>query len=713
VRLLVRFLRISILAGVGVACGVLLLVLTSRALTSPVRVRSGHAPVQLDQLSLRSLVYDRNGKVMATLHATENRSPVSLAQVPPDVVNAVLDVEDRRFYQHGGIDVRSLLRAVLTDVNTGAVREGGSTVTQQLVKNSLLTPQRSVNRKLREAILAVRLEDTMSKRQILERYLNTVYLGNGAYGLQAAAETYFGTEVGHLSTVQAALLAGIIRNPQGNDPLRHPEAARQRRDVALDEMVANGHLSQADADRLKLEPLPVKVVRPAAPDDYFVEEVKQRLLDDPRLGDTATARYNAVFRGGLEITTTFDPDMQQRAQAAVRDQLPNTNGQFTAALVAVEPSSGAVRAMIGGTDFATAKYNLATSRGGSGRQPGSSFKPFVLLAALEEGHSIYDSIDGTSPCTVNVRGFPPYSPKNVEGEANGPVSLLNATAHSVNCAYVRLGAAVGLDRIVDMAVRLGIPRSKVTPLPSMSLGTEEVSPLDMASAYATIAADGVRHEPRFIDKVVDRNHKVVFEGGDKGRQVVAPQLAREAIVAMRAVVQYGTGTRAALSDHDVAGKTGTSENYENAWFVGFTPQLVASVWMGAPAGNVPMRDVGGIRVFGGTYPAAIWHQFMAGALDGVPAVSFSAPNLDELPAPQRVTLVPVARVPSPTFVPSPPSTSFRPPSTQPAPTTTAGTSPSTTVTSPPTTSPRSTSTTRPRPTTTSRPPPPNNNNFNN
>jgi len=703
VRLLVRSLRISILAGVGMASGVLLMVLAVRAMASPVRARSSRAPVQLDQLSLRSLVYDRSGKLMATLHAAENRSPVSLTQVPPQVVNAVLDVEDRRFYQHGGIDLRALLRAVLTDVNTGAVREGGSTITQQLVKNSLLTPQRSVNRKLREAILAVRLEDTMSKAQILERYLNTVYFGNGAYGLQAGAETYFGTDVGHLSTVQAALLAGLIRNPTGYDPIRHPEAARQRRDVALDEMVANGHLSQAEADRLKLEPLPVKVITPTAPNDYFVEEVKQRLLDDPRLGDTATARYNAVFRGGLEITTTFDPEMQQKAEAAVRDQLPNTDGRFTAALISIEPSSGAVRAMVGGTDFATAKYNLATSRGGSGRQPGSSFKPLVLLAALEGGHSIYDSVDGSSPCTVTARGFPSYSPKNVEGEANGAVSLLNGLAHSVNCAYVRLGVAVGLDRIVDMAGRLGIPRSKLTALPSISLGTEEVSPLDMASAYATIADDGVRHEPRFIEKVVDRNHKVVFEGGDKGKQVVTPQLVREAIVAMRAVVQYGTGTRAALPDRQVAGKTGTSENYENAWFVGFAPQLATAVWMGSPAGNVPMRDVGGIRVFGGTYPAAIWHQFMAAALEGAPDQPFSGPNPDELPAPQRITL-PFDTRPASGFVRSLATSSPPPASTLRAPTTTVVTSAPTTSSPPTTSPPPSTTTTRPVRTTTSAPP---------
>jgi 1A family penicillin-binding protein len=622
-----RFILVLFAAGAGLALGIGLLAPEIQTVFSAGRVGGEENLVELEELSQRTEVYAADGSLKAVLHAEENRQPVSLTAVPEHVQNAILDVEDDRFWDHRGVDLRSTIRALRTNVSAGGVRQGGSTITQQLVKNALLTPERSVNRKVREAVLAVRLETKLDKREILERYLNIVYFGNGAYGVQAAAETYFNKDVGDITPGEAALLAGIIRNPEGYDPIKNPDAAKARRAAAVGRMVSNSHLTIEQGEAIKDEPLPTKVSAPLpVANDYFVEEVKQRLLDDVRLGETPQERYNALFKGGLKIYTTLDPRMQEAAEAKVKQILPDTKGRFTAALATVEPGTGYVRAMVAGSDFTNAKYNLATARGGSGRQPGSSFKPFVLLAALEQGQSLNDTIDGSSPCTMKVPGFAPYTPENYEGEGGGILNLTDATVHSVNCAYVRLGAHIGLDNVVDMAGRLGIPESRLKPFPSISLGSTEVSPLDMATAYATIANDGVYNAPRFVEKILDRNGKAIFEGPDRGERAVDAQLARQATQAMRAVVARGTGTRARLAGRQVAGKTGTSQNHENAWFVGFTPQLSTAVWMGSPEGNIPMRNVGGIRVAGGTYPARIWSAFMSEALDGMPSLDFPAPN---------------------------------------------------------------------------------------
>lgn len=580
----------------------------------------------LGEISQNSLVYDREGKLLAVLHAEENRSPVALEKVPDHVVNAILDVEDDRFWVHSGVNLRSALRALMTNVESGEIRQGGSTITQQLVKNALLTPEKSVDRKVKEAVLAVRLEDKLSKREILERYLNIVYFGNGAYGIQAAAETYFNTDVAGLKPVDAALLAGILRNPVGYDPVKQPVSARARRDLALERMVAHKHLSRDEADKLRDVPVPTKVFTPLPPpNDYFVEEVKQRLLDDTRLGDTPQERYNAVFKGGLKITTTLDPSFQRLAELH-RDRVLTpglTRGKFTSALVSVEPSTGYVRAMVAGDDFANARYNLATQ---GKRQPGSSFKAFVLLAALEEGHGPNDTINGTAPCTLKIPGFDPYTPGNYEGSAGGVMSVTQATAKSVNCAYARLGANVGLDKVVTMAAKLGLPKERLDAFPSISLGAEEATPLEMAAAYAAIANDGMYHAPSFVEKVADRTGKVLFEGPRKGTRAVSAQTARVATQVLRAVVDRGTGTAARQRDRQVAGKTGTSQEWENAWFVGYTPQLSTAVWMGSPVGNVPMKNVGGRNVTGGSYPARIWGAYTAAVLSDAPSVDFPMPN---------------------------------------------------------------------------------------
>ena len=660
-----------VLGGIGLAVGLIALAPQAKAIAHSARGQTKKFK-QLQELPERSVVRARDGSVLAVLHDEQNRSLItSIKDIPVHTQKAVLDVEDARFYLHGGVDLRSTVRALLTNVNAGGVLEGGSTITQQLVKNAILTPDRQIGRKVKEAVLAWQIESTMSKPQILLSYLNTVYFGNGAYGVQAAAETYFNKNARDLTTGESAFLAGMIRNPVGYDPLVYPAAARTRRGEALDRMVAAGDLTQREADAIKQTPVPTRVFTPMAPpNDYFSETVKLMLLADPRLGDTEQQRSNAVFRGGLDIYTTLDPHLQDLAKQKVNSVLPDTNGKFTAAVATVDPSSGAVRALVGGRDFNSSEVNLALSK----RQPGSSFKPFVLMAALEQGYGPDDAVDGTSPCTVDIPGYKSWSPDNFEGEGGGVMSITDATAHSVNCAYARMAKQVGLSKIADVAKRMGITSPLDPVVPSMAIGSKEVSPLEMADAYATLAADGIHHKPHFIEKVVNRYGKTVFTEHDKGERAVSAQNARVEINVLRSVVQRGTGTAAGLSGRDVFGKTGTSDNYQNAWFVGGTPQLVSAVWMGDPHAYTPMLDVGGIRVQGGSYPARIWGAFMGVALQGQPALRFPMPDPNLIPhgksilgadfhstttGPTSTTLIPPVTIPKVTL-PSIPRVTFPP-----------------------------------------------------
>jgi penicillin-binding protein 1A len=402
-------------------------------------------------------------------------------------------------------------------------------------------------------------------------------------------------------------------------------------------MVVNGHLTEEQAALSKQVPIPTKkesVFKTAQ--DYFVEEVEQHLLADERLGTTQSERYNAIFRGGLRIETTLDPAMQEIAQRQIDTKIPNTNGRYQAALISLEPKTGAVRAMVAGKDYGTAQFNLATGRGGSGRQPGSSFKPIVLAAALEKGIGPEDTISGSEPCPVRIEGVEPnpYEPGNYEGSkgSNGPIS--QATAKSLNCAYVRLGLALddnpfkSMDTVAATARRLGIPIPEDGKYgPSISLGAKEATPLQMASVYATFANDGVRQEPYFVERVLDRKGNEVLQGRSEGKRVLDANIARTVTSVLRKVVDGGTGTRARQRDRVVAGKTGTSQEWRDAWFVGYTPELATAVWMGNPEAQDSMRNVGGIRVTGGSYPAMVWGAYVAEALKGVPPSRFAEPNL--------------------------------------------------------------------------------------
>ncbi|MGI8759490.1 MAG: transglycosylase domain-containing protein, partial [Acidimicrobiales bacterium] len=596
-------------------------------------MQAGQTPtsgdIDLNALSQRSVVLAADGSLLAVLHREENRKSVVLAEVPQVVVDTVLAVEDAAFYEHGGMNLRATTRALVSNVSAGDVVQGGSTITQQLVKNALLTPKQDLERKVHEAVLALRLEDQMTKDEILERYLNTVYFGNGAYGLQAAGEMYFGVGVGELGQSEAALLAGLIRNPVNYDPFLFPEVATERRDLVVDRLVAVGQLDPVSAEQVRAAPVPREqgnLDLLPKPKDYFVEEVTQRLLADPRMGLTEAERYNAIFRGGLTIRSTLDPRLQALAEEAVTSVLPEGEDRFTASVVSVEPGTGAVRALVGGRGFDTDKYNIATQ--GVGQQPGSAFKPFVLATALEQGISPRSSINGRGTCRFpNPGGVPdPYEVENFEGSAGGVLSLTNATRSSVNCAYVRLGLIVGLDKVAETAARMGI----TTPLPSdrlsLPLGSLEVLPIDMAGAYATFASDGMHFSPHLVQEVLDADGEVLFREVPEGQRVLSEGTARLATEVLEGVVSGGTATRAQFSDRrPAAGKTGTTSDYSDAWFVGYIPQLSTAVWMGSPEGNITMRNVGGVRVTGGSFPARIWQAYMGPAMAGQPVVPFAEP----------------------------------------------------------------------------------------
>ncbi len=658
-RVLSKLILTVIFGGLLLGLGSLLLFPALSNLTLFLEPGSLSTPLQLRTLSYPSKFYDSQGNLLYVMQTNGFRTPVTLSQIPKNVINAVLDVEDHTFYQHGPIDLKSIARALSADVSGGTILEGGSTITQQLVKNTILTPQRTLSRKIQEAIDAYRIEGQFTKNEILQKYLNTVYFGDGAYGIGAAAKTYFNESVGQLTTAQASLLAILIEDPTGNDPFLNPGNALARRNIALDQMVQYHDLTQAQANKDKLEPLPKVSYRPSinAP-SAFVQEAIQRILTEPKysvLGSNQNQRLQALQNDGLQIYTTLNSNYESEAQATVKKVVPNTNGKYTAALVSIDPNTGAVEALVSGNPtHGFGGYDVATGTGGTGRQAGSSFKPIVLAALLQQGYSPNDIIDGTGPCQFVIPGVKPspYIVHNAE-PGYGLMTITKATADSVNCAYVRLGVNLGDQNIVNMAHIMGVT-SHLTPVPSLAIGSEDITPLEMAEVYSVLADNGIRHTPYFTSKIVGSNGNTLVQTVSKGVRVLSAQNVEVEDQVMQAVVQYGTGTAAALPGREVAGKTGTTDNFTDGWFNGFTPQLETAVWMGDPAGSVPMFDVGGIPVYGGTYPARIWHDYMSQALSGQPVLTFPQPNPALIP-PGRF-IVPIDSPGSITTPPNSPAT---------------------------------------------------------
>ena len=574
-------------------------------------------PIALGQ---NSFLFARDGSLLGVVPSKTNREPLQLSRMSPWLPSATIAIEDRRFYQHGALDYQGIARALYSDISAGRIVEGGSTITQELVRNLYIgSSQRTLARKLKEACLAEKLAGVWTKKQILAAYLNEVFYGRHAYGAEAGAQTFFSTDAQALTLPQAALLAGLPQAPTMYDPLRHPVAAVRRRDQVLRAMLANGDITttqfaQAVAAPLRLRPgrLYSSMLHP-----NFFGWAQQQLVK--RYGQ------QQVEAGGLQVKTTLDPRMQYDARAAVAGVL-QTKTDPAAALVAIDPHTGAVKAMIGYLpDGRKLQFNLATQ---AHRTAGSSFKPFVLATAIDQGASVYSGFYGppvltiTDPyCSTNGKLWEVH---NFADEVAGYMNLLDATAHSVNTIYAQLVDKVGPRNVVPVAHRMGIT-SALQPVCSITLGSQAVTPLEMTDAYATLAARGVHHAPQAFELVRGPRGDVIGRLAGAGTRALPTNVADLVTYALEGVVQHGTATAAGFG-RPAAGKTGTAESFQDAWFCGYIPQLAACVWIGYPKAETPLYNVEGYSaVFGGSLPAEIWRRFMSAAVAKLPVQDFAYP----------------------------------------------------------------------------------------
>jgi len=570
-----------------------------------------------------SFVYAADGSLLGAIPAERNRTPVSSRAISPWMGRATVAIEDRRFYQHGGVDPVGILRAVVADIRARKFVQGGSTITQELVRNLYLTRERTLKRKLIEACLAIKLADHWSKSRILTAYMNEVYYGNHAYGIEAAAETYFSIPARKLSLDQSALLAGLPQAPSLYDPFRDPAAALLRRDEVLHALLVNGDITSSEFERAKgdrdlhLKPgHHFSTIR----EPYFFGYVEDLLQQE--------YGSNTVREGGLKVYTTINPALQRAATAAITHVL-NEKADPASAIVSMDPRTGAIRVMTAVTPGNKGnQFNFATS---GPRQPGSTFKVIALTTAVARGMDPFATAYLSAPFHYQpdptCNSSDPNCAWNVQTYAHdyhGVESMVSATLQSDNTVYARLSLDVGPQNIVDMAHRLGV-QTPLEPVPSIALGSDVVTPLDEATAYSTIAAGGVYSKPMAITKVVLPNGKVDTDAGwgkPQRKRVIPDWVAYTVTRVLELNMTGGTGTGAHVSGHTDAGKTGTTDNYADAWFSGYTPRLEATVWIGYPTAEIPMFDVHGIAVSGPTFPAQIWHLFMETAVGNKPDVPF-------------------------------------------------------------------------------------------
>ena len=571
-----------------------------------------------------SRIYDDNDELITELHV-ERRIFVPLAHVPQALRDAIVATEDRRFYAHWGIDPIGIARATYQNYRQGRIVEGGSTITQQLTKLLFLTPDKSLDRKIKEAVLALELERRYSKDRILEMYLNQIYFGHGAYGVEAAARTYFGKSVSEVNVREAALLAGLPRAPSTYSPFERPDLAKQRRDLVFRRLVEYGALKDAEAKRYAKSDLGlIPADRRRTTGQYFLEYVEQQL----------EARYGAdlVFKGGLNVYTTLNRPMQIAAEQALRDGLKalevrtktRAGEHPEGAVVTIEPGTGYVRAIVGGYDFFRSEYNRAVY---AKRQPGSAFKPFVFAAAVEAGLTPATRIDD-APVTYPVgQNGQAWKPDNYDRKFRGPTTLQQAIEESVNIVTIKLLERVGINRTAQVARKLGIA-SPLTQDLTLGLGSSDVTLLEITSAYGALGNQGVWMPPTTIRYVTDPNGKLLEEHVPHGREVLSPENAYVVTHMLRGVVERGTGQAAKALGRPVAAKTGTTNDYSNAWFVGFTPKLATGVWVGYDRPRSLGKDETGSRV-----AVPIWVSYMAKILADTPK--------DDFPMPDRVVLAPV------------------------------------------------------------------------
>jgi penicillin-binding protein 1A len=568
--------------------------------------------------SITSRVFSDDNKLLAQFYI-ENRTPVALDDIPDNMIKALIAAEDSRFYSHHGIDVHGILRAFYRNLRAGKILEGGSTLTQQLAKLLFLTPERSYSRKLKEMALALRIEQRYTKREILALYLNQIYFGSGAYGIEAAAHIYFNKRAKDLNLEECALLAGLPRSPRYYSPFRSPKNARRRRSYVANRMAATGCITTEQAEEIKNAPLPTQPnIIKGGPAPYFVEYVRQKV--EERFGSSI------LYSGGLNIYTSIDEELQAYADKAVTSGLLKIEGRhksggthpspLQAALLAIDPTTGRIRAMVGGRDFEQSQFNRAWQ---AVRQPGSAFKPIIFAAALDRGFGAADILED-SPLVVKLDNNRTWSPENYTRTYRGAVTLRTALALSLNVPTVRLFEKIGSDSVVKYARKLGI-KSPLNPYPSLALGSSDITLFELTSAYTVFAAHGVRMGPVSILTITDNAGRVLYANDTRPEQSIKPETAFLITNLLRGTIERGTGWKARDLGRPVAGKTGTTNDYRDAWFIGYTPSLVAGVWVG----HDDHRSIGQ-KETGARTALPIWIEFMKRALADREPDNFSAPE---------------------------------------------------------------------------------------
>ena len=611
------------------------------------------------QVSQTSEILARDGRLIVEPPSDENRTVVTIDEIPDVLRDAVISIEDERFYLHDGVDLKGLFRSASRGVTSGGISGGGSTITMQYVGNVFLDrSQQTADRKLEEIMLARQFEEQYSKDFILAEYLNWVFFGARAYGVEAAAQQYFDTSVSNLNLAQSALIAGLIQRPSALNPYDNPEGALARRETVLNAMLRNGYITDAEHAAAVDEVLELAPEFDEVTDRYdgghFVEEVKAWILngefmteawvaDNPERAavlSTYQAREDLLFRGGIRVRTTIDLELQRQAEAAVEAIIPDGVGNPDASAVVIDPPTGEILAMVGGRDFFGdsdfANVNLAM---GTGRQAGSAMKPIALAEAIERGISVTQRYE--APREITLQPPDQIEPWNVRGgSSTGFSDLIDGTVWSRNTVYAQLAIQLGPDAVGNMAQRLGM-QSEIAPVYASVLGTENVTTLDLAAAYSTFANSGVQHDPVFVTEIINPDGTTLWTHQPEGERVLDTRTTDQLSFVLGEVIERGTGREADFG-RPAAGKTGTAQNFADATFAGYTPDLAAAVWVGFPQGQISMvpctqktcteDDPGtNIQVAGGTYPARIWREIMSAAHQSIPAADFPEPPVSAPP----------------------------------------------------------------------------------